>query len=123
MEFDAVSIEYAFARLLGDDIGARGTCHDADFFRSGNLKQIAKALEKAADSIEFKVNSFTFDASEIEPGGAKARLGVAIGRIRKIASKMSSSKESEPNDYHWEIIGCLISTVSALLETLSRRSA
>jgi hypothetical protein len=122
MEIDAVSIENAFARLLGNEIGVRGTCHDADIFRGGNLEQIAKSLEKAADAIESKVNSFTFEPTETEAGGAKACLGVAIDRIRNIASKMSSLKESEPNDYHWEIIGCLISTVSALLETLSRRN-
>ena len=40
-KFDATDIEYAFARIIGNDIGARGTEHDADYFRGGNLARVS----------------------------------------------------------------------------------
>ncbi len=123
MEFDAVSIEYAFARLLGSEIGARGTDHDADVFRGGRRKNLAVALSKAADAIESRVGALTFAPTDSEAGGIKARLTVAIGRLRRIAATMAASGDAEPSDYHWEIIGCLVSTTTALLETLERYGA
>lgn len=36
MNFDAASIEYAFARLIWNPIGSRGPLHDADMFYAGN---------------------------------------------------------------------------------------
>lgn len=116
MSFDATSIEYAFAKLIGNPTGARGTSHDADVFRSGNPKSLAKALSDAADALEEKVKSVQFALADTEPGGAKARIDVAISRLHKIADGMSKSATVSREDYHWEIIGCLVSTIAALLE-------
>jgi hypothetical protein len=120
MSFDAVNIEYAFARLVGDEIGGRGTNHDADVFRSGRVKALSVALSEATDAIESRVAKLKFKPSDSEPGGLQARLSVATERLKKTAKSMASSSESEPNDYHWEIIGCLISSIAALLEALER---
>jgi hypothetical protein len=116
MSFDATSIEYAFAKLIGNPTGARGTSHDADVFRGGNSKSLAIALSDAADALEEKVKSVQFAAADTEPGGAKARIDVAISRLHKIADNMSKSATVSREDYHWEIIGCLVSTIAALLE-------
>lgn len=115
MSFDAVSIEYAFANLIGNPIGARGTSHDADVFRGGEAKSLSFALSEAIDALEAKVNALKFDPEESQPGGTKARLDVAIDRLKRIAETMSKSKAVAGEDYHWEIIGCLVSTIAALL--------
>ena len=120
MSFDAVNIEYAFARLVGDDIGGRGTNHDADVFRSGRVKDLSVALSEATDAIEARISKLKFQPSDSEPGGLHARLTVAISRLKKISQEMASSSGSEPSDYHWEIIGCLVSSIAALLEALER---
>ena len=118
MDFDAVSIEYAFAKLVGDPIGARGTAHDADVFRVGNPKSLAKALDQAANAIEKRTKSITFSSSEVEAGGARARLNVAIGQLRAVAEGMAKAKHAQLNYYDWEVIGSLISITTALIEHL-----
>lgn len=119
MSFDAVSIEHAFAQLIGNSIGGRGTVHDADVFRGGNPPDLAKALKAAADALEAKANMKTFTSADSQPGGAKARIDVAIRRLRKISLTMSTSKSIEREDYHWEIVGVLVATVAALLEKVA----
>ncbi len=95
--------------------------HDADVFRSGNINEISAALTTAIEAIDLRVNDLHFSPSDSEPSGIKARLSVAIERLRKLTIAMSSFNTSEPNDYHWAIVGCLISTITALLETLERQ--
>lgn len=116
MSFDAVSIEHAFAKLVGNSTGARGTSHDADVFRDGNPKSLAKALTDATNALEEKIKSIQFTVTDTEPGGAKAQIDVAISRLQKIANIMEASATVSREDFHWEIIGCLISTIAALLE-------
>jgi hypothetical protein len=116
MSFDAVSIEYAFARLVGNPIGGRGTSHDADVFRSGKPTSLAEALSEAIDAIEERANSIDFAPEDSDPGGSKTRLEVAISHLRKTSEAMSQSKTAEPQDYHWAIIGCLISIITSLFE-------
>lgn len=123
MTFEAVDIEYAFARLNGNEIGGRGTEYDADVFRGGKIKDVSVALIKAVEVIDSRVNALPFVPSDSEPGGIKARLSVANERLRRLATAMSAFQASEPNDYHWAIVGCLVSTIAALLETLERREA
>lgn len=120
MSFDAVSIEHAFAKLIGNPTGARGTSHDADVFRGGNPQSLASALSDAVNALEVQVEAIQFAASDAEPGGAKARIDVAISRLRKISCTMANSSQVIREDYHWEIIGCLISTIAALMEKVKR---
>lgn len=123
MPFDAVDIEHAFARLIGESLGGRGTSYDADVFRSGRPSNPAKALSEAIDAIESKANTINFSEPDSIPGGSKARLDVAIVRLRAVAQSISQSKISEPNDYHWEIISHFISIITSLFEksTLSNQ--
>lgn len=121
MPFDAVDIEHAFARLIGDSLGGRGTSYDADVFRSGQLSSIAKALSEAIDAIESKADTINFSELDSIPGGSKARLDVTIDRLRATAQSMSQSKISEPNDYHWGIIGHFISIITSLFEKSTSR--
>lgn len=116
MSFDAVSIENAFARLIGNPIGRRGTPHDADIFRGGNPAHLSEALDNAIDTLEAKVNSKTFTIADSQPGGAKTLIDGAISRLRKISAVLANSSAVEREDYHWEIIGSLISIVAILLE-------
>jgi hypothetical protein len=122
MSFDAVDIEYAFATMVGSSIGARGTDHDADVFRAGDPKELAKALKNAVNALRERVGAISFDLSESDAGEAKARLDVAINRLEDLSDDLASQKDKEPFDYHWEIIGALISMVASLLETLERRA-
>jgi hypothetical protein len=119
MSFDAVSIEYAFAQLIGNQIGGRGTVHDADVFRGGKPASLAKAVEAAADALQAKTNAKSFSETDSEPGGAKARIDVAISRLRATAKSMSTLEKDECEDYHWEIVGALVATSAALLEKLT----
>lgn len=119
--FDAVTIEYAFAFLVGDELGQRGTNHDADTFRAGNPKSLAEAMREAATSLETRIQALTFTPVEQANGGAKARLDVAIAKLRSIADSMETRIQREPEDYHWEIIGCFVFSTAALLESLEQR--
>lgn len=123
MPFDAVSIEHAFAKLVGSPIGSRGTSHDADTFRGGNVKSLGAALQEATDALEARVKALPpFTAAENQNGAPKARLDVAIGRLKAQAAAMSKSTAApQREDYHWELIGCLVSTIDALLDSMQRR--
>jgi hypothetical protein len=114
--FDAVSIEYAFAYLLQEHLGERGTPNDADVFRSGDPASLAKVIEASADALEKRIGSIKFDPIESESGGSKARLGVAIRGLKSIAKDMRSTSTDEPNDYHWIIIGEYVGALAALLD-------
>jgi len=116
MSFDAVAIEYAFANLVGAGIGARGGSHDADTFRGGNPPSLANAIEDAADALQQRYSAFTFEAVDSQPGGAKIRIESGIQRLRNIAQTMRKSKTTEPEDYHWEIVGALVQMIAAMLE-------
>ncbi|NYI02854.1 hypothetical protein [Cupriavidus plantarum] len=120
MAFDATSIEYAFAKLLGNEIGARGTVFDADIFRAGREKDLARVLGKAADALEARVNRLSFPEPATLAGGSKARIDVAVARLRRIAGVLSTSTNAAAVGYSWEVIGCLVSTIAALLEELER---
>lgn len=36
---------------------------------------------------------------------------------------MPTSQATEPNDYHWAIVNCLISIIAALLDVVERQGA
>ena len=120
LSFDAVSMEYAFARLVGNEIGARGTEHDADVFRSGKPEYLADALTVAIDAIEDRMSIVKLTPSDSEAGQIGAQLQVAISRLRETASSMKDSEVKEPNDYHWGIIANLLTVINTLLVVAER---
>ncbi|MEP7731467.1 hypothetical protein [Marinomonas primoryensis] len=118
--YDAVGIENAFARIVGNEIGERGTEHDADFFRNGDPKKISKALKIAISAIEERLAKIELTSSDHEAGGIGAQLDVAVGRLNKIAINMAGSTKKEPNDYHWVIVASLLTIINTLLIVLDR---
>lgn len=119
--FDAVSIEYAFAKMVGDEIGARGTDHDADTFRSGRPKNLAKALRGMVDALDTRFNKLSLPEQLMQSGECGARLSVAISRLGRFADQLAERKNDEPDDYHWEIIGSLVSVIAALFDYLEQK--
>jgi len=116
MNFDAVNIEHAFAKLIGNPVGARGTSHDADVFREGNPKSLAVAIDEAVDSIEERIKAINFTDDDRKPGQARARIDVAINRLRNISQAMTKLSGDNHQGYQWEIIGCLVSIIDVLIE-------
>jgi len=120
--FDAANIEYAFARIVGSEIGERGTEHDADYFRSGKPEYLSEALTCAIDAIEYRMNNVDFLPTDNEPGEIGAQLKVAMSRLRKISSCMQESTQEEPNDYHWSIVASLLTVINTLLVVAERKA-
>lgn len=116
--FDAISIEYAFAFFLGKEIGDRGGLHDADVFRNGEYKDYGQLLVKMAQHLEKRVARLSFAESAIQPGGAKARLDGAIKDLKEVGEILKKQKGGEQYDYHWIIVGSLVSVIDSLLKQL-----
>lgn len=116
INFDATSIEYSFARIFGHRLGQRGESNDADVFRSGNISDLGDNLINFCDHLEARLKQHYFHPDEGLAGGAKARLDVALEELREVAKEMQKSSEKEPQDYHWLIIGSMVSIISSLLD-------
>ena len=120
--FDAADIEYAFARVVGNEIGERGTEHDADYFRSGKPEYLSGALTSVIDAIEERMNNIDFLPTDNEPGEIGAQLRVAMSRLRKVVLSMEQSTKEEPNDYHWSIVAGLLTVINTLLVVAERKA-
>jgi hypothetical protein len=121
--FDAVNIEYAFAYFLEKRIGGRGGMHDADVFRGGEYKELGELLEVFARHFTTRVARIQFAPEESEGGGAKARLDVAIESLATIGAELKKRQGQEPEDFHWDIIGDLVSGLAALLDHVEGKGA
>jgi hypothetical protein len=91
-----------------------------DVFRGGNPKDLSKALLDAVSTLEQKSKNVTFTSADAAHGGARARLDAAISRLRDYANELAKSKTDEREDYHWEIIGALVSVIAVLLKKRHR---
>lgn len=114
--YDAVSIEHAFARLFEKPIGKRGEVFDADVFRLGDHARLGKLLQLTAQHLAVRIKRLKFAPVEGKAGGARARLDVAIERLREIGTTLEAQSKRSPDDIHWAIIGELVETVVALLD-------
>lgn len=115
IKIDAVDIETAFARIIGNKIGIRGTEYDADVFRHGSISDISKALETATEAIKNRFNDLQLSSNDFEAGEIGAQFNVAISRIARIALEMGNSNIKEPIGYHWAIIAHLITIINSTL--------
>ena len=88
LDAHALSLEYVFARLNNAEIGGRGHSWDADTWRIGDPKEIAKVLTQTAASIERRVNALRGPESN---GSVKARVRVAVDGMRAVAEDLSRS--------------------------------
>lgn len=114
-DYNAVGIEYSFAFLLGLKIGVRGRINDADVFRIGSVKKLGKLIEATASSLQERCNKIKFSAEEVRDGDNKPKTFVAIKGLKDIAKEMKNSRDKEPDDYHWLIIGELIQIIDSIL--------
>jgi hypothetical protein len=119
--FDAVDIENAFARLVGGQVGGRGTSHDADTFRSGKPKNLSKALRSGVKALDKRFKKLSLPEHLMRPGECGARLSVAIKSLGEFADQLEKRGNDEPNDYHWEIIGSLVSVIAALFDYIEQK--
>jgi hypothetical protein len=116
MKFGADSVEHAFAYIFGNQVGQRGTFHDADMFREGKLSELGEVIVRMADRIEARVATIRFSTQEQAPGGAKRLLDGAVFGLRNIGREMKKDKGKEPENYHWMLIGNLAKAIEGLLE-------
>jgi len=116
--YDAISIEYSFTHANKGKIGHRGEPWDADTWRHGSHKIIGKALIATAKSFEARRKQIPWNPAEQEPGHIGVRLHIAIEGLRKTGEEMAAKKDDvrEREDYHWIIVGQLVSMVDCLLQ-------
>ncbi|MGR0277735.1 hypothetical protein ACUM5Y_01660 [Marinomonas dokdonensis] len=120
VKVDAVDIEYAFARITGNEIGDRGHPYDADIFRGGRISEISKALELAIGAIEKRFKNLSLSESDNEAGGIGAQIEVALLRLKEIIKNMEGHEGLEPHDYHWSIAASLLTVINTLLVIAER---
>lgn len=118
---NAVSIEYAFAHLLGLGIGTRGLVNDADVFRVGDPKSLAQVLLNAAAALDKRTKDAGFQLEQNENGSPGARIEVALSEVRQEAERLKLLKKEEGETYQWRVIGALVSVIAAMLETSEKR--
>tara|TARA_R110001583_G_scaffold100524_1_gene246560 strand:+ start:1328 stop:2608 length:1281 start_codon:yes stop_codon:yes gene_type:complete len=120
---DAVDIETAFARITGEEIGARGEAHDADIFRHGSISDISKALDSAIEAINLRLLKLNWNNLDYEAGEIGAQTEVAMSRLKNIIEKMKNHERLEPNDYHWSIVANLFVVINTLLVIAERNQS
>lgn len=109
------SIEHKFAIIFGEQIGKRGEIYDADVFRAGNMKSIAKVVKKFVDITKRRISKIKFNKEDEQNGGIKARLDVTIKSLEDLADKISKLKD-EPEDYHWILVADLAFIIDTILK-------
>jgi SNF2 family DNA or RNA helicase len=104
--YNAYSIEVAVRNLCQHADSQRGKFYDADVFRSGNPNELKEFLEKLSQVLKDRISP---DLSEEQ----KAWLNSAINSIHNAKSRIT---QQEQEDYHWLIVGQLISIINLLLQ-------
>ncbi|MBI4218525.1 MAG: hypothetical protein HY682_00170 [Chloroflexi bacterium] len=117
---DAVSIEYAFAYLLGLRLGDRGYVNDADVFRNGRPTALAEVLDGAADAIERRTAALGLTMKDMTGGTPEARIRVGVSVLRDAAVELKKRSGDEGETYQWHVIGGLVGILAALLEHCER---
>lgn len=119
--YDAVGIENAFGRLLrrGETV-SRGSIFDADQFRNGDPKLIARAVAALGKFISEKAETINWQESEKAASTGAPYFPVKQGgeELEIIAKEMREIAEKEPEDYHWLIVGALVDVIAGLLEKM-----
>jgi hypothetical protein len=116
-----VNIELTFKMLVGRDNDTLDGYIHADVFRHGDSEQLALLLQKTADVLTDRMVNTEFESWEYEAGQPKMRLGMAINNLRLIGQAIEIIKKQEPEDYHWNIIGMLITIIGSLFDHIDGR--
>ena len=114
--FNAVSIEHTLGRFFGREPGERGTFYDADVFRRGDPEDLALIVRNVADTLESRILFIRFPSDG--NGSAKAQVESCVFHLRAFADRVLERNAAEPEDYHWELFGALMSGIVGLLESL-----
>ena len=104
--YDAVRIESAFRKLIGTSSTGIQRIY-AGVFRDGEPNELSRALLEAAKAIEKRVNNISNINNEM--------INIAVDGLKKTADEMKLQKDKEPYDYHWVIIGNLVSVIDILI--------
>jgi hypothetical protein len=118
--FDAIGIEHTLARFFGKTIGDRTQFYDADVFRGGKPKRLAKIIDRVAKRLEQRFAKIKTPVSARVDGDPLAQIEGCIRRLSSLAEKMEHLKAEEPEDYHWEVFGTLMMAIVGLLELLEK---
>ncbi len=128
MDFDATKPEYAFARILGKRIGARGGLNDADVFRGGDIKDLGKLMQATCRALRKRINAIHFSnadksiSTKNAEAGCKVFIDSSIEGLERLANDMITATEQEREDYHWLIIADLIIIIDTLMKKMEERS-
>lgn len=109
-------IQTHFAAFFGTSIADRTTNHDSSVFESGSYKSLGRVLEDFCQHLEERLAAHNFHPDEMRDGGAGVRIRSAIKSLRSMAAGMKKSKDSEPEDWHWVIIGDLVFIIASILD-------
>jgi len=114
--YNATGIEHALAVFLEKEVGMRGGVHDADKFRSGNPKDLAKVVERIGSKLNERSARIDFSEEEKENGGNAPRLLTSGDSLIRLAETIKQRSEKEREDYHWLIVGDLCMALGAALD-------
>ena len=117
-----VNIELAFKMLVGRDNDTLDGYIHADVFRHGDSEQLGLLLQKTADVLGDRMVKIEFESWEYGAGQPRMRLGMAINNLRLIGQAIEIIEKHEPEDYHWNIIGMLITIIGILFDHIDGRN-
>lgn len=114
--YNATGIEHQLAVFLEEDVGMRGGAHDADIFRSGDPKELAKVVALIGTKLNERIGRIKFTDDEKENGGNAPRLQTTGDSLITVADQMKTLANREREDYHWLIVGNLCMALAAALD-------
>jgi hypothetical protein len=105
--YDAYAIEVAVRNLCQHTDSARGEFYDADVFRCGNPDDLEKFLEKFSQVLKDRISPVLSDEKQ------KEYLNTVTDSICSAKSRIT---QQEGEDYHWLIVGNLVSIINLLIQ-------
>jgi hypothetical protein len=118
--YNATGIEHQLAIFLEKEIGARGGAHDADIFRSGNPKDLAKVVELIGKKLKERAARIEVSDEDKENGGNAPRLTMTGDSLLRIADQIKERSDREREDYHWLIVGDLCEALAVALDHIEQ---
>ena len=116
--FNAVAIESTLERFFEGKPGDRGTFYDADVFRSGLQVDLAFVLARVAYRLSERIARLSL--SQVHHRRILLELNSCIYHLHDVADQMMDRKDTEREDYHWELFGGLMSAIMGLLDLADR---
>ena len=119
---DACRIENSFGYFFESSRESRGGPYDADVFRGGRKKDLGELLYKFACHFEVRLRRINLkSATQNERNVVKITIEESIRSLKHQSTQLKQMQDTEPEDYHWEIIGNMVSSIAALLDLLETK--